>query len=283
MSQDARSTENDDAEAAKRAAALEKFADLISAAVGPETVRAACGMEDEATDLAARVSARTRQRELSRQARIERIIGLAADEFVAPDAAAPVDPGWLDRFFECAQEAYDESKQRIWGRILARELASPGGFSRRTLGFLSAMDPWEVAGFVEYCAFAFAFESGWRFMFDEDLARREMWTYGRDIDLTQHFIAIGLLSGDTGVIKPASAKGLRVRYLSKTYEIRGQEPRDDGASSSGVAYRKFTVIGQQLAEVIRTKSFFGYARNLIKTLNAERGIGFELLEPPAES
>jgi hypothetical protein len=283
MSQEAKVVEGGNAEAAKCAAALEKFAGLVSVAVGPETARAVCGMEGAATDFAARVSARTQQRELSRQAHIERIIRLAANEFVPPDAAAPVDSGWLARFFEYAQDVSDESAQPIWGRILARELASPGGFSRRTLGFLSAMDSWEVAGFVEYCAFAFAFESGWRFMFDEDMARREMWTYGRDIDLTQHFIAIGLLSGEVGVIKPASAKGLRVCYSNKTYELRAREPRDNGELSTGVAYRKFTVIGQQLSEAIRTKSFFGYARNVIKALNAERRIGFELLEPPAES
>ena len=260
------------------AAAKERFAALIAPVVGTETVLAAQAMELAAGDSAGRASARVNSRELSRQANIERVIRFASDDFGSGESGSPVDPSWLDRFFEHAQDIREESEQRIWGRILAREFASPGSVSKRTLGFLSAMDSWELAGLAEYCAFAFAFESGWRFMFDEDVARREMWTYGREIDLTQHFIAIGLLSGETGVIKPRSAKGLRLCYQGKAFELRGEITPEDGLPSVGVAYRKFSAVGQQLSEALRTKSFFGYARNLIAMLNVERGLDFVLLE-----
>lgn len=258
-------------------AGRENFLALLSAAMEPATLRAAC--EPEAAglpDIAGRCTLRLAAREQLRQANIERILQLAAAEFVsAPTAAAP-DPAWLARFWDGAQDAADDPEQSIWARLLAKELAAPGAVARRTLGFLAEMEPWEVAGFIEYCAFAFAFESGWRFMFDEETARRELWTYGRELDLTQHFIAIGLLAQETGTLGSKSARGLRVCYRDRVYELRGREV------VSGAAYRKFTPLGQQLAEAVRTKTFNGYARNLIKALNSAHGLGFEWLEPPVE-
>jgi hypothetical protein len=263
------------------AAARARFAALLLPAVGEATFQAARDPDTAAeTGLAERAARRIDQRESARQARIERIIGLAAAEFAPVQAEIPADSAWLSRFFERAQDAESEAEQEIWARLLAQELAEPGACSKRALDFLGAMDAWELAGFAEYCAFAFAFESGWRFMFDEDSARREMWAYGRESDFSQHFIAIGLLSAETGAIKPRSARGLRLCYQGRTYELRDAAASLSGASSSGLAYRKFTPIGQQLAGAVRAKSRFGYARNLLKTLGAERGLEFALIEEP---
>lgn len=256
-----------------------------SETVGSETVDAAARPESDTTRADERAKARIQHREKVRQANIEGIIRMAAAEAGASETKTPVDKAWLVRFFECAQDACSELEQQIWARILAREIEAPGSTGKRTLDFLSAMDSWELEGLIEYCAFAFSFESGWRFMFDEEMARREMWAYGREIDFTQHWINIGLLSAETGFIKPASAKGLRLRYRDRIYALRSSgSPNEDALQpESSVVYRKFTVTGQQLAEVMRTKAFFGYARNLIKALNAAHGVAFELIEPPPEA
>lgn len=255
------------------------FAARLSAHVEPATLRAACQPEaGDLPDIAERSRLRLAAREQTRQATLERIIQLAAENFVPNDKAAPVDPSWLARFWELAQDATGEDEQTLWARLLARELATPGTVSRRTLAFLASMEPWEISGFIEYAAFAFAFESGWRFMFDAEIARRELWSYGREIDLSQHFIAIGLLAETTAVLgaDARSARGLRIGYRDKVYVL-------PGAGAQGVAYRKFTPTGQQLADAAKTKTFFGYARNLIKVINSEYGLGFTLLEPPAQA
>ena len=145
---------------------------------------------------------------------------------------------------------------------------------------LSSLDRWEVHSFIEYCAFAFAFESGWRLMFQEDIARREMWNYGREIDITQHLINLGLLSADLSRTRVKSARGLRLRYFDKTYELRSEGATANLSlpEEAGFSYRKFTTIGQQLAEVVRPKRFFGYARNLLQALDQSLGVSFVLLE-----
>lgn len=263
------------------AAARARFAALLLPVVGEATVQAAREPDAAAAaSLAERAARRIDQREQARQARIERMISLAAAEFAPVQAEVPPDSAWLSRFFERAQDAESETEQDIWARLLAQELAEPGACSKRALDFLAAMDAWELAGFAEYCAFAFTFESGWRFMFDEDSARREMWAYGRESDFSQHFIAIGLLSAEVGMIKPRSARGLRLCYQGRTYELRDAPSGVCGSSTSELAYRKFTPIGQQLAGAIRAKSRFGYARNLLKTLGAERGLEFALIDEP---
>jgi hypothetical protein len=264
------------------AASLEKLLNAVFDVAGLETARIIHVSEAEIMGAIERTQARLSRREVIRQANIERIIRLAAEEvLLSPsDAKIPVDRGWLIRFFDYAQDACHEVEQQTWARILAGEVADPGSFARRTLAFLNSMDTWELEGFIEYCAFSFTFESGWRFMFDEETAHREMWAYGRDLDLTQHFVGIGLLSGEINRVKPASAKGLRIRYRDRTYELRGS---DSSSPEAGFAYRKFTVTGQQLAGILRTKSFFGYVRNLVKALNTAYGAGFEQIDPPPEN
>jgi hypothetical protein len=262
----------------------EALLNAVAGAIGPETVRFTAGPECEVIGVAERAAARVSFMEARRQGTIEQILRLAVEEGGAVKEKTAVDPGWLLRFFERAQGAGSELEEQVWARMLARETGTPGSFGRRTLDFLAGMDPWELEGFAEYCAFAFAFESGWRFMFVGEAAQREMWSYGRELDLSQHLINIGLLSAETALLKPTS-RGLRIRYRDRIYELRGEALPEAAAvpPDAGCVYRKFTPIGQQLSEVIRSKSFFGYARNLIKTLNAQQGMAFELVEPPPEA
>jgi hypothetical protein len=262
---------------------VEKLLTSIADVIGPEIARFARAPETETVSETERAVARLNFVETRRQANIDQVVRLAMREIGTADDKAPVDQGWLLRFFERAQDTCAELEQQVWARILARETEAPGTFGKRTLDFLAAMDLWELEGFIEYCAFSFTFESGWRFMFEGEIAQREMWAYGREIDLSQHLINIGLLSGETGLVKP-TARGLRIHYRDRIYELRSAESPDRGASSfePGFLYRKFTVTGQQLSEVIRTKSFFGYARNLIKALNAVQGMTFEPVDPPTE-
>jgi hypothetical protein len=271
----------------EHSATVAKLVEAIGGVLGSESlpvVATAVGEEERAR----RAVLRSTHREVLRQGNIERILQLAAAEIDVAESdksETPVDDGWLLHFFECAQDACYETTQHMLARILAREIAVPGSFSRRTLIFLNSLDRWEVDSFIEYCAFAFAFESGWRFMFQEDAARREMWSYGREIDITQHLINLGLLSAELGRTRVQSARGLRIRYFDKTYGLLPEEPspRLPFSDDIGFSYRKFTTIGQQLAEVITPKRFFGYARNLINALDRELRVKFALVEETRET
>lgn len=178
------------------------------------------------------------------------------------------DAGWVQSFLKLSSDAASEVEREVWGRLLALEIAEPRTVSRRTLQYLHAMDLWEVEAFAEYCAFAFSFESGWRFMFEGETARREIWSYGREIDLTQHWIDVGLLSGEPSTLALRNATGLRVLYRSKSWEVRSSEaPPSEG--SLPIRYRKFSSIGQQISSALSFKTFNGYARNLIQALEGQ--------------
>ena len=167
----------------------------------------------------------------------------------------------------------------IWARWLAAEIAAPGAISRRTLAFLRTLDAWELESFHEYGAFAFAFESGWRFLFEDDRARRELWTYGREVDLTTHWVEIGLLSPEVSTLFTGKSRGLRIVYRQRTWQLTAidQDAAATEPTATGLRYRKFTAIGQQLADAMTFKTFNGYARNVIKALQGTVGLGFEEL------
>lgn len=178
------------------------------------------------------------------------------------------DRGWLDLFLHLSSFAGSALEQEIWARILVLELAEPRTISRRALQFLHLMDHWELEAFVEYCAFAFSFESGWRFMFEGDLVRREIWSYGREADLSHHWIDVGLLSHETSTLAPHRIAGLPLLYRSKCWEVKLSDVVELGVVDP-IRYRKFTALGQQIASALATKTFNGYARNVIKVLQGQ--------------
>lgn len=252
---------------------------VIDAACGSTTGEAvvaetpALSLDDRAADRAFHV-------ERQRQENLESVFRLAA-RCPVEDGSKPgvPDSGWLELFIEGAGDAGQEVERGIWARWLAAEIAAPGAISRRTLAFLRTLDAWELESFHEYGAFAFAFESGWRFLFEDDRARRELWTYGREVDLTTHWVEIGLLSPEVSTLFTGKSRGLRIVYRQRTWQLTAidQDAAATEPTATGLRYRKFTAIGQQLADAMTFKTFNGYARNVIKALQGTVGLGFEEL------
>ena len=87
-----------------------------------------------------------------RLANASSIIGGAADEFgdrEVPDHEP--DPDWTARFFDHAQDVSSEDMQKIWARILAGEVESPGRTSLRTLDTLRDMTKRDAELFRDIC------------------------------------------------------------------------------------------------------------------------------------
>lgn len=257
-----------------------KFYGAIEPIVGAESFPATESASHPPLEERARL--RINRRDIRRQRNIEAILHLAVSQSPDETSAQAAHPDWLVQFFDCAQDVTDEASQQFWARLLVTYIANPDSVFKRTLIQLHQMDQWELDAFIEYCSFAFAFESGWRFMFEEQLSRQEMWGYVRGNDYTQHFIHIGLLSPETAHLRATTAKGMRIRYFNKEYELAdppklaGEDPLQ---VRSGFGYRKFTPVGQQLALTATAKTFYGYARNLLKALESERGVQFQEVEP----
>ncbi|WP_373280469.1 DUF2806 domain-containing protein [Methylogaea oryzae] len=126
---------------------------------------------------------------------------------------------WLTKFFAYAQDADDKPRQEVWARLLAAEVAAPQSVGSRTLALFAQMDEWEIEGFATCCAFSFAFESGWRFMLEDELAEKEIMNYQQGNNMTQHCVDLGLLSPEIDGMRCLSSRGMRVRYAAKVYEL----------------------------------------------------------------
>ncbi len=63
------------------------------------------------------------------------------------------DPDWTARFFDYVQDVSYEDMQKIWARILAGEIESPGRTSLRTLDTLRDMTKRDAEMFREICDF----------------------------------------------------------------------------------------------------------------------------------
>ena len=63
------------------------------------------------------------------------------------------DPDWTARFFDCVQDVSSEDMQKIWARILAGEVESPGRTSLRTLDTLRNMTQRDADMFKDICDF----------------------------------------------------------------------------------------------------------------------------------
>lgn len=230
---------------------------------------------DSAPDLAERARQRRQRRELQGQYNLERIIELAVQAMPEKASANGVEAAWLNTFFAYAENADDALRQGIWARLLAAETAEPHSVASRALGIFAHMDDWEIEGFATCCAFSFAFESGWRFMIEDELAEKEIINYLQGNDMTQHCIELGLLCAEKDGMRCLSSRGMRIRYREKCYELAKPAPEKADAV---LAYRRYTQIGQQLAQALQPKKFYGFARNVLQSLEKLRGIRLEAIE-----
>lgn len=119
---------------------------------------------------------------------VRAIAGHAAEEL--GDTEIPdhdPDPDWTARFFDCAQDVSSEYLQKLWGRILAGEVKSPGQTSLRTLSILRNMTQQEAKDFSRLMRFQI-----YTFILNRYVCR----VLGEhSIKLMTHFSDIGLLGG----------------------------------------------------------------------------------------
>lgn len=151
---------------------LDKVTDTLArgiGAVGGPFVKLANALSDSAirligdsTDakLVKRAASRLLESEIRRQANIESITAKAVThlpETVSPD---PVNPDWVTRFLNAAQDASDEQLQEVWARLLASEIKQPGSISRRTLSVVNDLSPNDAKLFAKIAPLAWRRSDG---------------------------------------------------------------------------------------------------------------------------
>lgn len=62
-----------------------------------------------------------------------------------------IDDDWLNVFERYAEDASSERMQKLWGRVLAGEIRTPGKYGMRTLRFLSEFSQADALSFSAFC------------------------------------------------------------------------------------------------------------------------------------
>jgi uncharacterized repeat protein (TIGR03899 family) len=89
--------------------------------------------------LAERSARRLQMRQERQQQNLEKVIALALNYCSEQVTAQDVDPDWFQFYCDLVQNVSTHSMQKLWAKILAGEISSPGSFSLKTLNLLQQM------------------------------------------------------------------------------------------------------------------------------------------------
>jgi hypothetical protein len=109
--------------------------------------------------VAQRLARRQVHQDLRRELRLSRAILIAETELVVGSGKLPsqwVEDQWLSRWSGYASSVGSEMMLNLWGKILAREIQSPGSFELRSLDFLHSLSAREAADFAKLMTFVVA-------------------------------------------------------------------------------------------------------------------------------
>ena len=92
--------------------------------------------------------------ERKRLMNVKSVVEGAADELGEKEVSNhEPDPDWTARFFDCVQDVSSEDMQKLWARVLAGEVESPGRTSLRTLDTLKNLTKRDAEMFRDICQF----------------------------------------------------------------------------------------------------------------------------------
>lgn len=205
--------------------------------------------------------------ESRRQANLEHIAVEASDALPDVVSGTAVDEDWILQFFENAQDVCDAEMQKLWGRLLADEVAAPNTFSKRTLQFLKTMDKQEAAAFEQFCAFAVADSNGWHFVFGGKITDDEIAKAFDNLDFVSHFTNIGLVAHGMPCLSSLDNEALT--YFGDRYSVKTPPKPADGEFEYVYDHIAFTQTAQELRRIVDAKPVPAYMDRLSQYLNDE--------------
>ncbi len=236
--------------------------------------------DEEVQSLKARALSRVEYREAVRQENIEAIAEGAAKEL--PETVSPdeVQPDWIFQFLNNAQDICDSDMQSLWARILAGEVSNPGTYSKRTLEFLKTLEKWEAEKFTELCSCVFTQDGRYFKLLDVNCVRQDILELLGPRAYIDHFIAIGLLVSQASLPSPSSLTGTKLSYFGTDYVLEGPPKRPDGhlPDLDFVAFRDFSLVGNQLAAISGAKPLDGFVERVSRQLKEEHKVTWNKIE-----
>lgn len=161
------------------------------------------------------IESRLSYQEQKRQNNLQNVVGLAAEELDGKTVDnVDVDHDWAARFFNDVQDVTSEKMQRIWAKILAGEVESPGRTSLHTLSILKNMTQNDAKLFEQLCQFVIA----------NDILNNKEYTNGipefPDFDDFLMMESYGLLSNITGIARSVNSASNSHVFFEETMAYR---------------------------------------------------------------
>lgn len=241
---------------------------------------------EDANQLAMRAQNRAFYQEMRKQQNIENVITKAYSkmEHVSDVSDKPVDPDWVNSFFDSVANVSNEQMQTLWAKLLAGEVETPGAFSLRTLNTLKNMSQLDAELFSQIVPFILCLKKGdayQHFVFaDPETLSRNSIPFGAIIALND----AGLMySGQVQInIKLSCNMDVIISNASKNIRIKSNNAQD-----ITLAYPIYplTEAGGELYNIVKgsnpmdSKHYLSTCCDVLK----KRGFGDFHINPPPDT
>ena len=206
-----------------------------------------------------------------RMANVQAIVGQAIEQMPEQVPDTPVDHDWTARFFDDAKDVSNEKMQKLWAKLLAGEVESPGCVSLRTLSILREMTQKEAELFARAVNYIFMeFDAAaWMFRADTgvqalpDISVDELYSLreaGLVMSGQQFRLATSNIYGYCDIIY-ADKKGLRVQ-----------------AKEFSIPVYDFSISGTQLAKYIEPTVNAEYLQQVADYIYSAAGRAVEVAD-----
>ncbi len=184
--------------------------------------------EVRSIDVQSRLEIWEKLESVRRQQNRDGVMQIAAQEIPDDVSDNMPDEDWTVRFFRECEDIGDEEMQILWGKILAGEVASPGSYSKRTLGIIKDLTRQEAECFRALCRYVWIFGApvgptpiilgiAPKFLRKTDISQRDL--------VSLHNIGLILFNPVTTLALKEQLK-LRAAYGDKTFEFERDEKAD---------------------------------------------------------
>ncbi len=224
------------------------------------------------TGLTHRISHRRQRQAAIRHRNLEQVVD-GAREFVNDNrTTAHVDPDWLCRFLEIAEDIHSSQMQQLWSRILAAEMGRPGTISTKSLELLRRLTQREANMFQRVCALAGRMGSGSGLLIVHGWQHATGWfnLFGghnsHDLSLSRFGLPYSTLLSlaDIGFL---FTEELSTSLLREQDEISISFPAQSltlkpRRNHTSISYYRFTGVGEELAQLISADTNEAYLAEL---------------------
>lgn len=217
-------------------------------------------MQDLYERAVSRFSEDLARKQFNREAIANEMIFALSHRLPVEDTDSKIDPDWLDDFFQISENIGDQDVRDYWAKLLAKEVAQPGGVCRQTLQVLRSISTSTAEKFSHFCRLSILSEG------DVFVIHPHVFPWQNIGPLSEYGVSYEDLFDfeSSGLIR--SAETLMVNYGGdpaepETIEIAGRSAAIQFAGNQ-LNLLKFTVAGREIRNTLLLEPINSYCEVL---------------------